>query len=43
MAGGGTVLLTISFSVVIIKPYIVMNCKLLKILYTLSETIGRAD
>jgi hypothetical protein len=43
MVGRGTALLTISFSVVIIKRYVVINFKSFMILWTSSEMVGDVD
>lgn len=43
MVGGGTVLLTISFSVGIMKRYLVINVKPLIILWMSSEVVGSAE
>jgi hypothetical protein len=43
VVGGGTVLLTISFSVGIMKRYLVINVKPLIILWMSSEVVGSAE
>jgi hypothetical protein len=43
VVGGGTVLLTISFSVVIIRRYLVINFKPFMILWTSYEMVGSVD